>query len=64
MRLSIGRVSVPRHSVIWGVGSIGNISGNYISFYRYMHGNNFDDLRKDWQKVGRDMQFALSQMGK
>lgn len=62
MRLAIGRVRIPRHSVIWGVGSLGNISGNYVSFRRYMHGNNYDDLRKDWQKVGDDMQFALTQM--
>lgn len=64
MRLVIGRVSVPRHSVIWGVGSLGNIRGNYVSFRSYMRGNNFNDIRKDWQQVGNDMRIVLSQMEK
>ena len=45
---------------LFGFGSLGNISGGYISFRRYMRGNNLDDMRKDWEKVGNDIRIVMS----
>ena len=47
------RICAERHPVLHGVGSLGNISGGYARFDRYVKGNNANDLRGDWNRVGR-----------
>lgn len=42
-----------------GVGSLSNISGGYISFRRYMRGNNLDDMLEDWNRIGKDLHDAM-----
>lgn len=64
MKMFVRRISAPRHPAVWGVGSLGNISGKYVSFRRYMQGNNADDLKRDWQIIGQDMRIAMSRMRK
>lgn len=46
-------VCVVRHPVLQGIGSLGNISGGYVRFGRYMRGNYIHDMRGDWERVGR-----------
>ena len=40
-------------SALRGIGSLGNISGGYARFDRYVKGNNANNLRGDWERVGR-----------
>lgn len=53
-----------RTPFLWGVGTLGNIGGNYISFHDYMRKNNTDELRDDWKKVGGDMCKAMAELRK
>lgn len=46
---------------LFGFGSLGNVSGGYVSFRRYLRGNNLDDLRKDWNAIGKDIRNAMSE---
>lgn len=48
-------IGLPSNPKAWGVGSLGNISGRYVSFRRYMRGNNISDMRNDWEAIGNDM---------
>lgn len=43
---------VVRHPILHGVGSLGNISGGYVRFSRYMGGDYVRDMRNDWMRVG------------
>lgn len=40
------------HSFLYGVGSLGNVSGGYSRLRLYLGGNYIQDIRKDWLKVG------------
>lgn len=44
---------------LFGIGCLSNISGGYISFRRYMRGNNLDDMREDWNRIGKDLHDAM-----
>ncbi|MDE5560313.1 MAG: hypothetical protein K2J00_00680 [Bacteroidaceae bacterium] len=46
-------------SFLWGIGTLGNISGNYTTFSSYMQRDDADDLRSDWQAIGYDIQYAM-----
>ena len=35
-----------------GIGSLGNVSGGYVRFKKYMSGNYVRDMRRDWERVG------------
>ena len=54
------RVDPVRHPVLQGIGSLGNISGGYVRFRRYMSGNYILDLRSDWQRVGEFLRESMS----
>ena len=41
-----------RHPFMYGIGSLGNISGGYSRFRFYFRGNYVQDMRKDWMQVG------------
>lgn len=41
-----------RHPFMYGIGSLGNISGGYSRFRFYFRGNYVQDMRKDWTQVG------------
>ncbi|MBO7537811.1 MAG: hypothetical protein J6T44_00855 [Prevotella sp.] len=41
-----------RHPFMYGIGSLGNISGGYSRFRVYFRGNYVQDMRKDWMQVG------------
>lgn len=41
-----------RRPFLYGVGSLGNISGGYSRFRVYFRGNYVQDMRKDWMQVG------------
>ena len=46
-------VRIEHNPVLEGIGSLGNVSGGYVRFDRYMRGNYVSDLRRDWERVGR-----------
>lgn len=46
------RVDIIHHPVLQGIGSLGNVSGGYVRFDRYMRGNFVRDMRSDWKRVG------------
>ena len=60
MNLRISRINLPKHPTMWGIGCLGNISGSYVSFGRYMKGRDAKALQSDWQQIGADMRMALS----
>lgn len=51
-------------STLFGVGSLGNLGGNYISFHGYMGGSDLEDMRNDWRKVGEDIRSAMKRAGR
>ena len=44
-------VSVVRHPMLQGIGSLGNVSGGYVRFDSYLRGNFVSDIRRDWERV-------------
>lgn len=56
--------AMSRIPFLWGIGTLGNIGGNYISFHDYMRKNNTDELRDDWRKIGEDMRKAVAVLRK
>ena len=40
------------HPVLQGLGSLGNISGGYVRFNKYMRENYVCDMKRDWERVG------------
>jgi len=51
-------------SFLFGLGSLGNISGGYITFRRNAHKSDLEAIRGDWMKIGDDMRTAMSEMDK
>ena len=37
---------------LYGVGSLGNVSGGYSRIRFYFRGSYIQDMRKDWMRVG------------
>lgn len=56
--------AMSRIPFLWGIGTLGNIGGSYLSFRDYMRKNNIDELRDDWKKVGGDMRKAMAELRK
>jgi hypothetical protein len=51
-------------STLFGVGSLGNLGGDYVSFHGYMGGSDLEDMRNDWRKVGDDIRSAMKRAGR
>lgn len=49
---SLYMIYLRRHPFMYGIGSLGNISGGYSRFRFYFRGNYVQDMRKDWMQVG------------
>lgn len=47
------------HPFLYGVGSLGNVSGGYSRLRLYLGGNHIQDMRKDWLKVGEAFRESL-----
>lgn len=60
MKLRNSRICLPSRPMMWGIGSLGNISGGYVSFDRYMKGNDVEAMKNDWRRVGADMRITFS----
>ena len=45
-------IHIVRHPVLQGIGSLGNISGGYVRFNKYMRENYVCDMKRDWERVG------------
>ncbi len=52
-------ISLPSHPRVWGVASLGNLSGKSCSYRRYLRSNNAVDMRNDWETVGKDIYMAV-----
>lgn len=48
-----------RRPFLYGVGSLGNISGGYSRLRIYLKGNYVQDMRADWLKVGDAFRHSL-----
>ena len=44
---------IRRHPFLYGVGSLGNISGGYSRFRANLRGSYVKDMRNDWKQVGK-----------
>lgn len=62
------RTKTRRHawlkSTQFGMGSLGNIGGEYVSFKEYLGGSDIEDMRNDWRKVGDDLRSAMTRLGR
>ena len=54
------RICAERHPVLHGVGSLGNISGGYVRFERYLRGDYVRDMRGDWTLVGKCLKESMA----
>ncbi len=45
------RLRIVNNAILQGIGSLGNVSGGYVRFEKYMRGNYVRDMRKDWEVV-------------
>lgn len=43
---------IKKRPFLYGVGSLGNVSGGYSRLRIYLRGNYVQDMRNDWLKVG------------
>lgn len=50
---------LPKCPILWGVGTLSNIFGGYISADDYMKGNDFADLKQDWDMICKDMEKVM-----
>lgn len=49
-------------SFFWGIGSLGNIGGNYIDFSQYLNQSDYNALMSDWIAVGKDMKKVMNSL--
>lgn len=49
----------PISPFFWGVGTLANLSGNYVTMDEYMNGDNISDMRKDLHVLNKDMKKAI-----
>jgi len=50
------------YGFLWGVGSLGNISGDYVEYDQLFHKSDCEALMNDWKAVGNDMKKVMSSM--
>lgn len=48
-----------RRPFLYGVGSLGNVSGGYSRLRIYLRGNYVQDMRNDWLRVGDALRESL-----
>lgn len=54
-------VRADQHPVLDGIGSLGNVSGGYIRFNKYMRGDFVRDIRRDWEYVGECLSKSMKE---
>ena len=53
-----------RHPILKGIGTIRISAGDFSPYLPYLRGSNCEDIAKDWNSVGRDIQKALNSFPK
>lgn len=51
-------------ALMYGVGSLGNVSGGYDRFEDYMRGDYVADMREDWMLVGHCLRESMRSVKK
>ncbi len=54
-------VRAAHHPVLDGIGSLGNVSGGYVRFDKYMRGDFVRDIRRDWEYVGECLSKSMKE---
>lgn len=49
------------HPVLDGIGSLGNVSGGYVRFDKYMRGDFVRDIRRDWEYVSECLSKSMEE---